>query len=88
MKKTPADFASTPAVRALNAIVAVSALTGIIGAMTPKAQAADETQPAYNPASQKSVGVNGLDMITYTTTQTGSFNQFSQEDSKTTSDQF
>jgi hypothetical protein len=88
MKKTPADFASTPAAKALNAIVAVSALTGIIGAMTPKAQAADETQPAYNPSSQKSVGVNGLDMITYTTVATGSTLFQSQEDSKTTSDQF
>lgn len=53
MKKTPADFATSPAYKAVNAIVAVTALTGIIGSMTPKAAANDQDQPTYNAETQK-----------------------------------
>lgn len=89
-KKTPADFASTTALNAVNAVVAVTALAGMAANMTHTAHAADSVLASYNPVTQKSIGVNGLDMITYTTVQTGSYpgNPYSTEDSKTTTDQF
>jgi len=88
-KKTPANFATTSALSAVNAIVAVTALTGIASSMTSKAQASDNTQPTYNAETQKSLGVNGLEMTTYTTVQTGSSSSmFPSEDSKTTTDQY
>ena len=87
-KKTPADFASAPAHKAVNALVAITALAGMAANMVPDAHAADNSQATYNPATQKSVGVDGLEMITYTTVNTGSFVGGSQEDTKTTSDQF
>jgi len=87
-KKTPANFATTSALSAVNAIVAVAALTGIASSMTSKAQASDNTQATYNTETQKSVGVNGLEMTTYTTVQTGSYTNTMQDDSKTTTDQY
>lgn len=88
-KKTPADFASTPAHKAVNALVAITALAGMAANMAPAAHAADDSQATYNPATQKSVGVDGLEMITYTTVNTGSlFGSTSGEDTKTTSDTF
>lgn len=87
-KKTPADFASTPAHKAVNALVAITALAGMAANMAPAAHAADDSQATYNPATQKSVGVDGLEMITYTTVSTGSYFAGGQEDTKTTSDTF
>lgn len=88
-KKTPADFASTTALNAVNAVVAVTALAGMAANLVPAAHAADDSQATYNPAVQKSVGVDGLEMVTYTTVRTGSLggSDFG-EDSKTTSDTF
>ena len=87
MKKTPSAFATTPAANALQALVAVAALSGIASNITSTAHATEGAQATYNPATQKSIGVNGLDMITYTTVATGG--NFGQPaDSKTTSDQF
>ena len=86
-KKTPADFASTPALKAVNALVAITALAGMATNMAPAAHAADDSKATYNPATQKSIGVDGLEMITYTTVATGSVFG-SPEDTKTTSDQF
>jgi hypothetical protein len=87
-KKTPANFATTSALSAVNAIVAVTALTGIASSITSKAQASDNTQATYNAETQKSLGVNGLEMTTYSTVQTGSQMQGIPEDSKTTTDQY
>ena len=72
-KKTPANFATTSALSALNAIVAVTALTGIASSMISKAQATDQNQSGYNTESQKSLGSNGLEMTTYNTTATQSW---------------
>ena len=77
-KKTPANFATTSALSAVNAIVAVTALTGIASSMASKAQASDNTQAAYNTETQKSLGANGLEMTTYNSTSTQSF-QFGQQ---------
>ena len=87
MKKTPSAFAAAPAANALQALVAVAALSGIASNITSTAHASEGAQATYNPATQKSVGVNGLDMITYTTVQTGT-SIVSQDDAKTTTDQF
>jgi hypothetical protein len=92
-KKTPANFATTSALSALNAIVAVTALTGIASSMASKAQASDSNQAGYNMESQKSLDTNGLEMTTYTTVSTQSFVPgggmgTSNDDSKTTTDQF
>lgn len=52
-KKTPADFATTPAYNALQALVAATALTGLASHMIPKAQAATDHQFNYNAETQK-----------------------------------
>lgn len=84
MKKTPLDLASSPIINAANAIVAVTALSGIAIKAIPVAKASDYT---YDTKLQKRVDSNEIDMRTYTTTQTkdllGNVN-----DSKTTTDQF
>jgi len=68
-------------------LVAITALAGMASNMAPSAHAADDSQATYNPATQKSVGVDGLEMITYTTVNTNSISG-SPDDTKTTSDQF
>lgn len=52
-KKTPADFATTPAYNALQALVAATALTGLASNMIPKATAATDHQFNYNAETQK-----------------------------------
>lgn len=53
MKKTPADFATTPAYNALQTLVAVAALSGLASNMTATAQAADQDGFNYNAETQK-----------------------------------
>ena len=86
MKKTPADFATTPAY--LQAIVAAATLTGIASSIVTPAHATEGGQATYNPATQKSVGVNGLDLATVTTVSTSSYGNsgYGQDDAKSTSD--
>jgi putative salt-induced outer membrane protein YdiY len=55
MKKTPADFAATPAHNALQVVVALTALAGMTTNLVPKAQAADSDQATYNAETQKSL---------------------------------
>ena len=52
-KKTPVDFATTPATNALQALVAATALTGLASNMIPKATAATDHQFNYNAETQK-----------------------------------
>ncbi|NBX88597.1 MAG: hypothetical protein EBQ86_00670 [Betaproteobacteria bacterium] len=52
-KKTPADFASTPAYNALQALVAATALTGLASNMIPKVSAATDNHFNYNAETQK-----------------------------------
>jgi hypothetical protein len=52
-KKTPVDFATTPAYNALQALVAATALTGLASNMIPKATAATDHQFNYNAETQK-----------------------------------
>lgn len=85
MKKTPADFAATPAYNALQAVVALTALTGMASNMIPKAQAADSTQPSYNAESQKSQLGSLTNVYTSTngniqTSSRGSFGIISSDD--------
>ena len=82
-KKTPANFAT---ISAVNAIVAVTALAGIASSLASKAQASDNTQATYNAETQKSLGVNGLEMTTYTTNYTSSGLNANTDDSKSSSD--
>lgn len=90
MKKTPKDLVSTPAQIAVNALVAVSAVTAIIGGLTTKVVAAENGAPSYSAALQKTINTptNSFGRNTYNTTQTGSLNQFSQDDSHTEQDNF
>jgi len=90
MKKTPADFATAPTVTALQALVAVSALAGLASQSVTPVQAAEGAQTTYNPATQKSVGANGLDLATITTVATQSFynGNITTDDSKSSSDVF
>jgi hypothetical protein len=53
MKKTPAEFAATPAYNALQALVAVAALSGLASNMTAKAQATEQEGFKYNAETQK-----------------------------------
>ena len=55
MKKTPSDFATTPAHNALQVVVALTALAGMSSNLIPKAQAADADQATYNVETQKSL---------------------------------
>ena len=55
MKKTPSDFATTPAHNALQVVVALTALAGMSSNLIPKAQAADADQAPYNVETQKSL---------------------------------
>jgi hypothetical protein len=55
MKKTPSDFATTPAHNALQVVVALTALAGMSSSLIPKAQAADADQATYNAETQKSL---------------------------------
>jgi hypothetical protein len=55
MKKTPSDFATTPAHNALQVVVALTALAGMSSNLIPKAQAADADQATYNAETQKSL---------------------------------
>jgi hypothetical protein len=87
MKKTPSAFAAAPAANVLQAFVAVAALSGIASNITSSAHATEGAQATYNPATQKSIGVSGLDMITYNTVQTQT-SVVSHDDAKTTTDQF
>lgn len=87
MKKTPADFAASPTVNALQALVAVAALSGIASNITTTAHATEGALATYNPATQKSVGVSGIDLVTYSTVYTQT-TVVSHDDSKTTTDQF
>jgi len=66
MKKTPADFAATPAHNALQVVVALTALAGMAGNMIPKAQAADSSQATYSAETQKSL--TGSPSNVYTST--------------------
>ena len=92
MKKTPADFATTPTY--LQAIVAVASLTGFASNIATPAHATEGGQATYNPSTQKSVGVNGLDLATVTTVSTqsyppiGSRGGYGNDDAKSTSDTF
>lgn len=90
MKKTPADFATAPTVNALQALVAVAALSGVASSITSTAQATEGSQATYNPSSQKSVGLNGIDLATVTTTATQSYQigGFGTDDAKSTQDVF
>ena len=87
MKKTPSAFAAAPAANVLQAFVAVAALSGIASNITSTAHATEGAQATYNPATQKSVGVSGVDMLTYNTVQTQT-SVVSHDDAKTTTDQF
>lgn len=92
MKKTPADFASTPAFQALNSIVAASALAGIVSSMVPEVQADDQTQPAYDTVAQKAVAPDFRNGYTYGTIQTssrqgsGSYTYITNDDNNSYSD--
>ena len=92
MKKTPADFATTPAY--LQALVAAATLTGIASNIATPVNASEGGQATYNPATQKSVGVNGLDLATVTTVATQSYppigtsGGYGNDDAKSTSDTF
>lgn len=89
MKKTPKDLASPPILASLNAIVAVTALTGIASKAVPAAKASEMN---YDVKLQKSFGQNNVDMTTYTTVATQSYQfgrpGYNNDDSKTTTDQF
>ena len=88
MKKTPADFATSPTY--LQAIVAVASLTGFASNIATPVHATEGGQATYNPATQKSLGVNGLDLATVTTVATSSYGNsgYGQDDAKSTSDVF
>ena len=90
MKKTPADFASSPTINALQALAAVTALSGIASSITSTAQATEGNQATYNAATQKAVGIGGLDLATVTTTATQSYQLtgFGTDDAKSTQDAF
>lgn len=88
--KTPKDLASAPALVALNTIVAASALTGIVSNTVSVAKASESN---YDTKLQKSVNpASSPEMTTYNTVATNSFNPngsgLSQDDSRTTTDQF
>lgn len=92
MKKTPKDLASPPAFVALNAMVAASALTGMLSQTVGSAKA---KEPTYDTKIQKSVhDASPAEMATYTTTYTQSYpplgtpGGWGNDDTKTTSDQF
>jgi len=85
MKKTPADFAATPAHNALQVVVALTALAGMAGNMIPKAQAADSSQATYSAETQKTQLGSLTNVYTSTngsiqTSSRGSFNIYSTDD--------
>jgi hypothetical protein len=75
MKKTPADFAAIPAYNALQAIVAVAALSGIASNMTAKAQATEHEGFSYNTETQK----GQLGSLTNLYTNTSGYQQTSSK---------
>lgn len=92
MKKTPKDLATPPAMIALNAIAAASALTGIVSGMISKANA---NEASYDTKLQKSShDLSAPEMTTYTTVYTQSYPppgqgfQYGNDDTKTSSDAF
>lgn len=52
-KKTPADFASTPAHKAVHAIVATVAIVGIANSMVIPSKAVSQDSASYDTAAQK-----------------------------------
>lgn len=92
MKRTPKDLAGVPAVMTVNAIVAASALAGILSNMIGKAVA---SEPSYDTKLQKSShNLSAPEMTTYTTVYTQSFpppgagTGYGNDDTKTTTDAY
>jgi hypothetical protein len=83
--KTPADFATSPAIIALNTITAVALIAGAVNAMAVNAEATDATSPSsatitddsgsiinYDTAAQQSYS-SQFGKPTYVTTNTNSY---------------
>jgi hypothetical protein len=84
--KTPADFATSPAMVALNTITSIAALAGAVNVMAVKAEATSATSPTltnqnevssasinYDSATQKSTVLQYGGKATFTTTNTSSY---------------
>ena len=90
--KTPADFATSPAMVALNSIAAIAALAGAVNVMAVKAEATAVTDASdsiinYDTAAQQSYTPQ-FGKPTYLTTNTNSFTSTGTgvDDTKTTQD--
>jgi hypothetical protein len=100
--KTPADFATSPAIVALNVITSVAALAGAVNVMAVKAEATCATSPNltnqnempaaiidYDSAAQKSTVLQFGGKATFTTTNTQSYTigqPYGTDDAKTVQD--